>query len=160
MSIRTHSTFRQEAARRFVRRRTTYQEETAQDFVLVGCGIFETYVAVFDSSIFQLITGENLSSRVVVSAATILAAGIPFFFALGAMKDGAVPSWRTVFFYERLLKGASFWAFSGLFLLSLIPILFLQGRLYSSDGAAVAGLALCAAAYLFITARRRICRQL
>jgi len=160
VSNRTRSTSSQEPARRFVPRRTTHREETAQDFVLVGCGMFQTYVAVFDSSIFRLMTRENLSSRVVVSAAIILAAGIHFFFALGAIEDGAVPSWRTIFFYERLLKGPSFWALSRLFMLSLIPILFLQGRLYSSDGAAAAGLAMCVAAYLFITARRRIRHRL
>jgi hypothetical protein len=118
--------------------------------------LFQSYVAVFDSSIFQLITGGNLSSRLVVSAATALAAGVPFFFALGALKEGALPSWNAVFFYEKLLERPGFWILSALLMLSLIPILFLEGRLYFSDGALMAGLSLGVAVYLLVTAKRRI----
>jgi 4-amino-4-deoxy-L-arabinose transferase-like glycosyltransferase len=41
-------------------------------------------------------------------------------------------------------------------MLSLIPILFLEGRLYFSDGALMAGLSLGVAVYLLVTAKRRI----
>jgi len=160
VSIRVRSPFRQQPYRRPAPFKPARRTEEAQDLLLVACGLFQTYVAVFDSSIFQLITGGNLSSRLVVSAATVLAAGVPFFFALGALKEGALPAWSAVFFYEKLLKGPGFWVLSALFMLSLIPILFLEGRLYSSGGAVLAGLSLCVAAYLLVAARRRIQSQL
>jgi hypothetical protein len=141
---------------RYDQRRARDRAEPRRDLILVACGLFQAYVAAFDSSVFNLMTSGDLSSRLVVSLATISAAGVPFFFALGALKEGIIPGWETVFFYERLLRGSGFWTVSALFTLSLIPIAFLQGRLCCAEGLLLTGLALGVAAYLFLIAKRRI----
>ncbi len=126
-----------------------------RDLLLFACGVFQSYVAIFDSSLFDFITGGDLTGRLIVSGATIISAGLPFFFALGALKEGASYGQESVFFYEKMLKRPWFWAGSGLMTSALIPILFFQGRSESTEGLFLGGMAALVAVYLFVTAKRR-----
>jgi len=123
--------------------------------ILAACGLFQAYLAVFDPTLFNLVSMGDLTNRLVVSAATVVAAGVPFLFGLGALKEGVVPNLQTVFFYERMLRGKSFWLVSALFTLSLAPAIYIQGRLQQSEGLAVGGITLLVSLYLLLIAKRQ-----
>jgi len=129
--------------------------EPHRDLLLAICGVLQGYLAAVDPSIFNLITRGDLSDRSTVALATISAAAVPFFFGLGALKEAIIPSTETVFFYERMLKGATFWVLSSFFMISLLVILYLNGAFSILENRAVGGLLLFASGYLLLTAKRR-----
>lgn len=145
--------------RKELRKQIPHRAEVHRDIILVICGVYQAYLAVFDPTVFDLITAGSLSSRLVVSLATVTAAGVPFFFALGALKEGLAPTLETVFFYEKMLRGAGFWIVSSFLTFALIPSVYFRANLGRTETLLEIVMALFVGVYLLLIARQRIQRK-
>jgi len=121
------------------------------DLPLLLCGVLQAYLAVHDPLIFNLITQGDLSSRLVVSLATVITAAVPFSFALGSIKEAVIPEFETVFYYEHLLGSSNFWLFSGIFMIGMAIASWFGSTIQSVVGIADAA----AGAYLMYLAYKK-----
>lgn len=95
--------------------------------LLLLCGLFLIYVASFDETLFRLFAFD-VTNRIIVSLATILAASLPMFFAVGAIKHSVLISRETIYYYEKLLKTFVFWLCSGILCISIGVLAYTQFR--------------------------------
>ena len=99
-------------------------------------GIFVTYIAVADESLFNVVLKIMGSDRLGVTVATTIAAAVPMFFAVGMIRKGVSKKWFTIYQYEDMLNGKGFWVLA---IIVLIIIIFLHlgnivfGLIGSSD---------------------------
>ena len=68
------------------------------------CGIFLIYLAAIDDSLFNIILDNVEQSRITVAIATVIAAAIPMFFAVGFIKKSLFPNWQTIYQYEEFIE--------------------------------------------------------
>ena len=127
--------------------RMALKNEFWRNIPLFLCGVFLIYIAAFDESIFQLVA-YDLTSRVLVTLGTVLAAGIPMFFAVGTIKQSVLIGRETVYFYERLLEHWAFWISTGIFCI-LIAVLKITQSFSAISNITVAGLC-CIGAFYYI----------
>ena len=76
--------------------------------LLIG-GIFMVYLAVLDETLFNFVLDNVTQNQFTVSLATVIAAALPMFFAVGFIKQSVLRRWQTIYYYEKMLFGASFW---------------------------------------------------
>jgi hypothetical protein len=122
--------------------------ELFRDVPLLLCGIFMVYIAAFDGTLFQAIA-VDMTNRLVVTFATIIAAALPMFFAIGAIKQSILFGRETIYYYEKLLKAWAFWLLGGILLVSVAALSYTQGALSSATGIVFIILCVISAIYLF-----------
>ena len=76
--------------------------------LLIG-GLFMVYLAVLDETLFNFVLDNVTQNQFTVSLATVIAAALPMFFAVGFIKQSVLRRWQTIYYYEKMLSGASFW---------------------------------------------------
>lgn len=97
------------------------------------CGVFLIYIAAADETLFQFIAEDltnGLANRVVVAVATVLAATIPMFFAVGAIKQSVLIGRETIYYYEKMLTSMAFWFVAGLVPIFIAIIMGIQYVVY------------------------------
>ena len=67
------------------------------------------YLAVLDETLFNFILDNTIQNQFTISLATVIAAALPMFFAIGFIKQSVLRRWQTIYYYEKMLFGASFW---------------------------------------------------
>ncbi|MCW4023912.1 MAG: hypothetical protein NWF01_02625 [Candidatus Bathyarchaeota archaeon] len=128
--------------------RWSMKHEFWNNFPLFLCGVYLIYMAGFDDGLFVLIAGD-LTNRVLVTIATMTAAGVPVFFAIGTIKNSILIGRETIYFYEKMLMHWSFWLFAGVFCFLLGGLKIAQaGAEMSSVSIMVMVMSFLAGAYL------------
>ena len=89
------------------------------DIPLFIGGIFLMYIAVLDETLFNFILHNVHQDQITVTIATIIAAAIPMFFAVGFINKTALRRWQTMYYYEKLILGDFFWVLA-IILLNII----------------------------------------
>ena len=79
------------------------------DIPLFIGGLFLVYLAVLDETLFNFILDNTDQDQITVTIATIIAAAVPMFFAVGFIKKTALRRWQTIYYYEKLIFGDFFW---------------------------------------------------
>jgi len=122
------------------------------------CGVFLIYIAAADETLFQFIAEDltnGIANRLVVTVATVLAATIPMFFAVGAIKQSVLIGRETIYYYEKMLGSVAFWVVAGLAPISTAALMYVQYAVYSNfritslPGALIASACILCGAYLF-----------
>ena len=72
-------------------------------------GIFMVYLAVLDETLFNFILDNTVQNQFTIALATTIAASFPMFFAVGFIKRTILRRWQTIYYYEKMLMGQSFW---------------------------------------------------
>ena len=96
--------------------------------------IFLVYIAIFDETIFNFISSNLLSNRIIITISTTLSAALPMFFAVGIFKNAIIPSSETIYYYEKLIHTKYFQVSTIVFFLLLTVIMFFQGRILYLSG--------------------------
>ena len=72
-------------------------------------GLFMVYLAVLDETLFNFILDNTAQTQFTIALATTVAAALPMFFAVGFIKRTILRRWQTIYYYEKMLMGQSFW---------------------------------------------------
>ena len=72
-------------------------------------GLFMVYLAVLDETLFNFILDNTVQNQFTIALATTVAAALPMFFAVGFIKRTILRRWQTIYYYEKMLMGQSFW---------------------------------------------------
>ena len=72
-------------------------------------GLFMVYLAVLDETLFNFILDNTTQNQFTIALATTVAAALPMFFAVGFIKRTILRRWQTIYYYEKMLMGQSFW---------------------------------------------------
>ena len=72
-------------------------------------GLFMVYLAVLDETLFNFILDNTVQDQFTIALATTIAAAFPMFFAVGFIKRTILRRWQTIYYYEKMLMGQSFW---------------------------------------------------
>ena len=72
-------------------------------------GLFMVYLAVLDETLFNFILDNTAQDQFTIALATTIAAAFPMFFAVGFIKRTILRRWQTIYYYEKMLMGQSFW---------------------------------------------------
>ncbi len=81
------------------------------------------YLAVLDETLFNFILDNTIQNQFTISLATVIAAALPMFFAVGFIKQSVLRRWQTIYYYEKMLSGASFWLLTIILLNAIIFII-------------------------------------
>ena len=81
---------------------------TADIPLFIG-GLFMVYLAVLDETLFNFILDNTVQDQFTIALATTIAAAFPMFFAVGFIKRTILRRWQTIYYYEKMLMGQSFW---------------------------------------------------
>ena len=92
--------------------------------LLIG-GIFMVYLAVLDETLFNFVLDNVTQNQFTVSLATVIAAALPMFFAVGFIKRSVLRRWQTIYYYEKMLLGEVFWILT-VILLNIITFIILS----------------------------------
>ena len=92
--------------------------------LLIG-GIFMVYLAVLDETLFNFILDNVTQNQFTVSLATVVAAALPMFFAVGFIKRSVLRRWQTIYYYEKMLLGEVFWILT-VILLNIITFIIVS----------------------------------
>ena len=92
--------------------------------VLIG-GIFMVYLAVLDETLFNFVLDNVTQNQFTVSLATVIAAALPMFFAVGFIKRSILRRWQTIYYYEKMLLGEVFWILT-VILLNIITFIIVS----------------------------------
>ena len=79
------------------------------DIPLFIGGLFMVYLAVLDETLFNFILDNTVQDQFTIALATTIAAAFPMFFAVGFIKRTILRRWQTIYYYEKMLMGQSFW---------------------------------------------------
>lgn len=85
-------------------------------------GIFVTYIAIFDESLFNIVLQAIGSDRLGVTISITVAAAVPMFFAVGMIRKGVSKKWFTIYQYESMLNWKGFWVLAIIFLIIIISL--------------------------------------
>ncbi len=88
------------------------------------------YLAMVDDAIFNMILDNVEQTRIMVTVATIIAASLPMFFAVGFIKQSILHNWETIYQYERLLEKDVFWIMTVVLLIAIIVIKLVSDGIY------------------------------
>ena len=92
--------------------------------LLIG-GLFMVYLAVLDETLFNFVLDNVTQNQFTVSLATVIAAALPMFFAVGFIKRSILRRWQTIYYYEKMLLGEVFWILT-VILLSIITFIIVS----------------------------------
>ena len=92
--------------------------------LLIG-GIFMVYLAVLDETLFNFVLDNVTQNQFTVSLATVIAAALPMFFAVGFIKRSILRRWQTIYYYEKMLLGEIFWILT-VILLNIITFIIVS----------------------------------
>ena len=92
--------------------------------LLIG-GIFMVYLAVLDETLFNFVLDNVTQNQFTVSLATVIAAALPKFFAVGFIKRSILRRWQTIYYYEKMLLGEVFWILT-VILLNIITFIIVS----------------------------------
>jgi hypothetical protein len=112
-------------------------------------GIFLMYIAVLDETLFNFILHSVHQDQITVTIATIIAAAIPMFFAVGFIKKTALRRWQTIYYYEKLILGNFFWVLTIILLNIISYIIVVEEGIHQFNIPILAGCVLFSI-YLFI----------
>ena len=86
----------------------TSKLRTADIPLFIG-GLFMVYLAVLDETLFNFILDNTAQDQFTIALATTIAAAFPMFFAVGFINRTILRRWQTIYYYEKMLMGQSFW---------------------------------------------------
>jgi len=92
--------------------------------LLIG-GIFMVYLAVLDETLFHFVLDNVTQNQFTVPLATVIAAALPMFFAVGFIKRSILRRWQTIYYYEKMLLGEVFWILT-VILLNIITFIIVS----------------------------------
>mgnify|MGYP000698723671 FL=1 len=106
--------------------------------LLIG-GIFMVYLAVLDETLFNFVLDNVTQNQFTVSLATVIAAALPMFFAVGFIKRSILRRWQTIYYYEKMLMGQSFWILTIILLGAITLIIIVEEGIHQLNAPVVAG---------------------
>jgi len=106
--------------------------------LLIG-GIFMVYLAVLDETLFNFVLDNVTQNQFTVSLATVIAAAFPMFFAVGFIKRSILRRWQTIYYYEKMLLGQSFWILTIILLGAITLIIIVEEGIHQLNAPVVAG---------------------
>ena len=106
--------------------------------VLIG-GIFMVYLAVLDETLFNFVLDNVTQNQFTVSLATVIAATLPMFFAVGFIKRSVLRRWQTIYYYEKMLLGQSFWILTIILLGAITLIIIVEEGIHQLNVPIVTG---------------------
>ena len=106
--------------------------------LLIG-GLFMVYLAVLDETLFNFVLDNVTQNQFTVSLATVIAAALPMFFAVGFIKRSVLRRWQTIYYYEKMLLGQSFWILTIILLGAITLITIVEEGIHQLNAPVVAG---------------------
>ena len=106
--------------------------------LLIG-GIFMVYLAVLDETLFNFVLDNVTQNQFTVSLATVIAAALPMFFAVGFIKRSILRRWQTIYYYEKMLLGQSFWILTIILLGAITLIIIVEEGIHQLNVPVVVG---------------------
>ena len=106
--------------------------------LLIG-GLFMVYLAVLDETLFNFVLDNVTQNQFTVSLATVIAAAFPMFFAVGFIKRSVLRRWQTIYYYEKMLLGQSFWILTIILLGAITLIIIVEEGIHQLNAPVVAG---------------------
>jgi len=89
-------------------------------------GLFMVYLAVLDETLFNFILDNTVQNQFTIALATTVAAAFPMFFAVGFIKRTILRRWQTIYYYEKMLMGQSFWILTIILLGAITSIIIVE----------------------------------
>ena len=89
-------------------------------------GLFMVYLAVLDETLFNFILDNTVQNQFTIALATTVAAALPMFFAVGFIKRTILRRWQTIYYYEKMLMGLSFWILTIILLGAITSIIIVE----------------------------------
>ena len=89
-------------------------------------GLFMVYLAVLDETLFNFILDNTAQDQFTIALATTIAAAFPMFFAVGFIKRTILRRWQTIYYYEKMLMGQSFWILTIILLGAITSIIIVE----------------------------------
>ena len=106
--------------------------------LLIG-GLFMVYLDVLDETLFNFVLDNVTQNQFTVSLATVIAAALPMFFAVGFIKRSVLRRWQTIYYYEKMLLGQSFWILTIILLGAITFIIIVEEGVHQLNAPVVAG---------------------
>ena len=102
-------------------------------------GLFMVYLAVLDETLFNFILDNTAQTQFTIALATTVAAALPMFFAVGFIKQSVLRRWQTIYYYEKMLMGQSFWILTIILLGVITSIIIVEEGIHQLNVPVVAG---------------------
>ena len=97
------------------------------------------YLAVLDETLFNFILDNTIQNQFTISLATVIAAALPMFFAVGFIKQSVLRRWQTIYYYEKMLMGQSFWILTIILLGAITFIIIVEEGVHQLNAPVVTG---------------------
>ena len=102
-------------------------------------GLFMVYLAVLDETLFNFILDNTVQNQFTIALATTVAAALPMFFAVGFIKRTILRRWQTIYYYEKMLMGQSFWILTIILLGAITFIIVNEEGIHQLNAPVVVG---------------------
>ena len=102
-------------------------------------GLFMVYLAVLDETLFNFILDNTVQNQFTIALATTVAAALPMFFAVGFIKRTILRRWQTIYYYEKMLMGQSFWILTIILLGAITSIIIVEEGIHQLNAPVVVG---------------------
>ena len=102
-------------------------------------GLFMVYLAVLDETLFNFILDNTVQDQFTIALATTVAAAFPMFFAVGFIKRTILRRWQTIYYYEKMLMGQSFWILTIILLGAITSIIIVEEGVHQLNAPVVGG---------------------
>ena len=102
-------------------------------------GLFMVYLAVLDETLFNFILDNTVQNQFTIALATTIAAAFPMFFAVGFIKRTILRRWQTIYYYEKMLMGQSFWILTIILLGAITFIIVIEEGVHQLNAPVVVG---------------------
>ena len=102
-------------------------------------GLFMVYLAVLDETLFNFILDNTVQDQFTIALATTIAAAFPMFFAVGFIKRTILRRWQTIYYYEKMLMGQSFWILTIILLGAITFIIVNEEGIHQLNAPVVVG---------------------
>ena len=102
-------------------------------------GLFMVYLAVLDETLFNFILDNTVQDQFTIALATTIAAAFPMFFAVGFIKRTILRRWQTIYYYEKMLMGQSFWILTIILLGAITSIIIVEEGVHQLNAPVVVG---------------------
>ena len=102
-------------------------------------GLFMVYLAVLDETLFNFILDNTVQNQFTIALATTVAAALPMFFAVGFIKRTILRRWQTIYYYEKMLMGQSFWILTIILLGAITSIIIVEEGVHQLNAPVVGG---------------------
>ena len=102
-------------------------------------GLFMVYLAVLDETLFNFILDNTVQDQFTIALATTVAAAFPMFFAVGFIKRTILRRWQTIYYYEKMLMGQSFWILTIILLGAITSIIIVEEGVHQLNVPVIVG---------------------